>query len=136
MSEKVATGGCHCGAIRYEVDAPPRRSSLCHCVDCRRAAGAPLVGWIAFAAGDIRVTAGTPRVYASSDHGRRSFCDVCGTGLFYTSDAFLPGIVDVQTATLDDPAAFPPTDHVQLADRIGWMETAHALPGFARYPEA
>jgi hypothetical protein len=46
----------------------------------------------------------------------------------------LPGIVDVQTATLDNPALLPPRHQVQVAERIAWMEQAHTLPKFARYP--
>ncbi len=39
------TGGCHCGAIRYEVEGEPLTHALCHCSDCRRHSGAPMVGW-------------------------------------------------------------------------------------------
>ncbi len=129
----MLTGGCHCGAIRYEAAVPPSRHSLCHCTDCRRAAGAPLVGWAIFAQGDLRVS-GECAVYASSPDGRRHFCIQCGTGLFYTNAAIFPSMIDVQTATLDDPDTVPPQEQIQLADRIGWMEQAHLLPGFERYP--
>jgi hypothetical protein len=43
-------------------------------------------------------------------------------------------MIDVQTATLDDPDAIPLQLHVQTAERIGWMATAHELPMFQRYP--
>jgi hypothetical protein len=33
------TGGCQCGAIRYELKQPPRRASICHCRMCQRATG-------------------------------------------------------------------------------------------------
>ena len=46
----------------------------------------------------------------------------------------LPGIVDIQSATHDDPSAVPPRAHIQVAERIGWMERAHELPTFERYP--
>lgn len=128
------TGGCHCGAIRYEVDGAPQHHALCHCTDCRRSAGAPVVGWAAFAESEVTVTKGAPVVYVSSEHGRRSFCGACGTGLFYRNAEVLPGIVDIQSATLDDPAALPAQVHIQTADRIPWMEDAHTLPAFPRYP--
>src|SRR5262249_14890443 len=38
------TGGCHCGAIRYALVGEPKFHALCHCTDCRRHAGAPMVG--------------------------------------------------------------------------------------------
>ncbi|SDD47882.1 GFA family protein [Belnapia rosea] len=129
----VLTGRCHCGAIRYEMPAEVLHHALCHCGDCRRHAGAPMVAWAMVPAGQLKVT-GQPKVYRSSDHGRRHFCEKCGTGLFYVNEAMLPGMVDIQTGTLDDPGALPAQAHIQVAERIGWMETAHALPSFDRYP--
>ena len=130
----MMTGGCHCGAIRYESDGAPRTHALCHCRDCRRHAGAPMVGWTMYRQGAVKVTKGTPKVYASSEHGRRHFCPDCGTGLFYTNDKILPGIIDIQSATMDDPDAVPARVHIQVAERIGWMERAHELPAFERFP--
>jgi hypothetical protein len=43
-------------------------------------------------------------------------------------------IIDVQSATYDDPDVVPARMHIQIADRIGWMEEAHELPKFERYP--
>jgi hypothetical protein len=130
----MLTGGCHCGAIRYEVEGEPAHSALCHCTDCRRHAGAPMVGWALFGNDAFRVTQGEARVYASSEHGRRHFCADCGTGLFYTNDLAFPDQTDVQTGTLDDPAALPPTAQIQTAERLAWMKDAASLPEFERYP--
>ncbi len=130
----MPTGRCHCGAIRYELRGEPRWSALCHCEDCRRHSGAPAVGWSAFPETALKLLRGEPKVYESSAHGRRHFCGDCGTGLFYYNAVDLPGIADVQIATLDDPAAFAPMIQVQVAERIEWMPRAHELPAFERYP--
>lgn len=127
-------GGCHCGSIRYEVDGEPMTHALCHCSDCRRHAGAPMVGWTMYPHAALRITKGTPKVYASSVHGRRHFCADCGTGLFYYNEEVLPGIVDIQSATYDTPEAIPARIHIQVAERIAWMERAHELPQFERFP--
>ena len=127
------TGGCHCGAIRYEATGDAMHHALCHCTDCRRSAGAPMVGWAAFAIDKVKIT-GAPVTYASSEHGRRQFCGACGTGLFYFNAVNLPGVIDIQSGTLDDPATLPAQAHIQTADRVQWMEDAHLLPAFARYP--
>jgi hypothetical protein len=128
------SGGCHCGAVRYEVEGDALTHALCHCSDCRRHAGAPMVGWTMYPASALTVTRGLPKVYASSTHGRRHFCADCGTGLFYCNADALPGIVDVQSATNDDPDAVPARAHIQVAERISWMEGAHELPQFPRFP--
>lgn len=130
----MLTGRCHCRAIRYAV---PREAvlhhALCHCGDCRRHAGAPMVGW-AMVPAESLVVHGSPKVYASSARGRRSFCPDCGTGLFYANEENLPGLVDIQTGTLDDPAALPPGAQIQVAERLPWMATLDGLPAFERYP--
>jgi len=130
----MITGGCHCGAIRYQADGQALMHALCHCKDCRRHAGAPMVGWSMYRQDGVKVTTGAPKVYASSEHGRRHFCPECGTGLFYSNDAVLPGIIDIQSATMDDPDLIRPQAHMQVAERIGWMAHAHELPTFERYP--
>lgn len=127
-------GQCHCGAVRYQLAGTPKEVSLCHCVDCRRSSGAPVVAWAAFPESDLTITRGTPKTINSSGAAMRSFCADCGTGLFYRNAEFLPNIVEVQTATLDDPDALPPTMHIQTAEQIGWMATAHELPRIDRFP--
>lgn len=127
-------GGCHCGAIRYEVEGEALTHALCHCSDCRRHAGAPMVAWTMYPQAAVRITQGVTKTYQSSQHGRRQFCPDCGTGLFYTNDAVLPGLIDIQSATYDEPDAVPARVHIQVAERIGWMAHAHELPMHDRYP--
>ena len=128
-----ASGQCHCGAIRYSMPTAVEHHALCHCQDCRRLSGAPMVGWALVNRSDVEMT-GTPKIYASSEHGRRHFCPDCGSGLFYTNEAIFPGQIDVQTATLDDPDLIPAGAQIQIAERIGWMEKLNEMPAFNRYP--
>ena len=132
-SSPRATGQCHCGAIRYSMTTAVQHHALCHCSDCRRHAGAPMVGWALVGQDEIEIT-GTPKIYASSEHGRRHFCGECGTGLFYTSEAIFPGQIDVQSATLDDPEPHSRAgaDPDRRADRVDGK--AGQLPAFERYP--
>lgn len=127
-------GGCHCGAVRYEVAGEPQHVALCHCSDCRKSSGAPMVAWAAFTEDQFKLVEGEPVTFNYSGSAMRSFCPKCGSGLYYRNAEFLPGIVDVQSATLDDPEALPPGAHIQTAERLGWMETAHSLPAFERFP--
>ncbi|WP_317983342.1 GFA family protein [Sandaracinobacteroides saxicola] len=120
--------------MRYRVAVAPQRVSFCHCEDCRRSAGAPVVAWAAFAEEELTVLQGRPVVHNSSGQTMRKFCGTCGTGLFYRNAEFLPGIVDVQLVTMDDAAAFAPEAHVQTAEQLPWMAEAHGLPMFERYP--
>jgi hypothetical protein len=128
------SGGCHCGAIRYEASGTPQHVALCHCKDCRLSAGAPMVAWAAFAESELTLKQGSPKTVNSSGSTMRSFCTDCGSGLFYRNAEYLPGIVDIQTATLDNPSELPPGAHIQTAERLHWMKTAHDLPAFERFP--
>ncbi len=127
-------GGCHCGAVRYEVSGEPQHVALCHCSDCRKSSGAPMVAWAAFTEDQFKLVEGETVTFNSSGSAMRSFCPKCGSGLYYRNAEYLPGIVDIQSATLDDPEALPPGTHIQTAERLGWMETAHSLPEFERFP--
>ena len=126
-------GQCHCGAVHYEMPAETLHRSLCHCSDCRRHSGAPVVAWGLVGKDQLNVE-GETKEYASSENGRRHFCPNCGTSLFYTNDAVFPGKIDVQIATLDDPDSIVPTSQIQVAERIGWMERLNEIPAFDRYP--
>lgn len=130
----MAKGGCHCGAVRYSVEGDMMHHAVCHCEDCRRSAGAVMVPWIAFAKDALTIESGTAKVYRSSESGERHFCGDCGTGLFYFNEAMLPGIVDIQSVTLDDAAAHAPQAHIQVADSLPWEAALEGLPKFERYP--
>lgn len=127
-------GGCHCGASRYKASGSPQHVSVCHCDDCRKCAGAPFVSWAAFWSTDFEFR-GDIKTYMSSTHAVRHFCARCGTGLYYVNEEALPGLVDIQTCTLDNPEALTPHLHVQAAEQLKWTLELENLPKFDRFPE-
>jgi hypothetical protein len=130
------TGGCQCGAVRYQVTGEPAHTALCHCTDCRKSAGAPVVHWACFPAEGFALLQGELREYRSSEHAIWMFCPACGTGVAYRNERVLPGMIDVQGGTLDEPERLPPQIQIQTAERLPWMASAHDLPAFERYPSA
>lgn len=127
-------GGCQCGAVRYELTDEPERVSICHCRDCQRSSGAPMVIWAVLAKDKFRVTRGEARAVNSSGDSFRYFCASCGTGLYYTNETFLPALVDVQATTLDELDAFPPSAQVQTREQAIWVPVLAELEAFRRYP--
>lgn len=121
------SGGCLCGRIRYSTSRPETSGALCHCMTCRRAAGAPAVAWFTVRAEGLRFEQGTPAEYRSSEHAIRQFCDHCGTPLTYRHEQH-PGYVDITTASLDDPELAPPSDHIWTSHRLRWMEHLDRMP--------
>lgn len=130
------SGGCRCGAIRYEADGEVGHHALCHCRDCQLGSGAPMVPWIAFRTEDFRIIQGEPTTYNGSGKSLRQFCGNCGTPLFFLNEEMLPGIVDIQSVTMDEPDAHSPAVQVQVAERRAWMERIAELPEFERFPGA
>jgi hypothetical protein len=128
-------GRCHCGAIQFGMPDQVAHSAICYCSDCRKQSGAPMVAW-AMVRADQVVVRGEPRVYASSETGRRSFCAACGAGLFF-KNAILEqmGMMQVRIAALDAPDAVAPKVQVHTAERINWVASAHELPAFERFPK-
>jgi len=127
-------GGCHCGKVRFAIPAQVAHSAICHCRDCRGQSGAPIMAWAMVPAGQVSIE-GEAKVYRSSASGERSFCGECGTGLFFSNAPLRQmGMIQVRIAALDEPEAIAPLIQVQTAERIGWMETAHGLPSFERFP--
>ena len=120
-------GGCLCGAVRYRVEGQPLHAGYCHCRMCQRAAGAPVVAWGAWPADRFAWLQGKPGRFASSAKGERSFCPSCGTSLT-SVDPVYRRLVEVTLASLDDPAAFPPEEHIWTASRIRWLELGDKLP--------
>lgn len=82
----------------------------------------------------LTIKAGTPKTINASGTAMRSFCPDCGTGLFYRNGTVLPGMVDVQAATLDNPNALTPTIQIQTAERLDWVTHMNELPGHERFP--
>jgi hypothetical protein len=130
----MISGGCMCGAVRYEVEGEPVYHALCHCDDCRASAGAPMVSWYAVKEGQLALKSGELSQFEGSPGSQRQFCPTCGTGLFFRNETNLPGLVDIQSATFDDPGAATPAIQVQCAERVAWMDKVPEMPAFERYP--
>jgi hypothetical protein len=81
-STSIRTGGCLCGAVRFEVSIPDTTFNICHCAMCRKWCGGPFQA--VHSEGDATFTEDSGLTwYRSSDWGERGFCAKCGTSLFW-----------------------------------------------------
>jgi hypothetical protein len=129
-SERLTTGGCMCGAVRYEARGEPIIVTHCHCNSCRRHTGAPLVTLASFQADQVRFTKGERRIYRSSPGVKRAFCGDCGTTLTWENEERTPAVIEFHIGTLDEPNALPPSIHVFHGERLKWFDTVDHLPRF------
>jgi hypothetical protein len=120
------TGGCQCGAIRYELSEAPQ-SEFCHCGMCRRASGGAFAALATVPKAAFRWTKGTPRTFDSSTAAQRGFCGDCGTPLTFAPHASKS--MDVSIGSLDDPEALGPLKlEFAVESRLSWLaptEGAH-----------
>ena len=95
------TGGCACGAIRYETPAEPLFQNHCQCLDCQKRSGAGHGSWLTFPRrAEMRITgeANTWRVAADNRNEKvHAFCPTCGTPV-YLRFAAAPDMIAVSAA--------------------------------------
>ena len=127
----VLSGGCCCGAVRYETAERAFHATICHCPTCRKSAGAPSVAWFTVELSDFALISGTLANYRSSLHVTRGFCAECGTQLTYQRDDS-PNDIDITLCSLDDPEGMRPDDHTFVHYRLSWMVSGDSLPEFQR----
>jgi hypothetical protein len=135
------TGGCACGAIRYECTAEPLEMFQCHCRDCQRASGGAGSCVILVPAKSFRFTRGTPRHhFTQSEMGfqhKRGFCAECGSRLTGGENAEgTSPVLGINAASLDDPGRFRPRLHIFVSDAQPWDYLNPDRPKFEKYQPA
>ena len=121
------TGGCLCGAVRYEVRATHRDGYYCHCRMCQLAFGNTRAAFINVRKDEVTWTAQAPTYYESSKIAQRGFCDRCGTPLSF--EYLGSERMDLSAGSLDDPGAFKPGEHFAIETRIAAWHADDGLPG-------
>jgi hypothetical protein len=131
------SGGCACGAIRYESTAEPVLMLHCHCRDCQQSSGGPFSSFVVVLTEALKLLQGALRFHASpSEMGgqtHRGFCPDCGSPILAKPDS-VPNFVAIRTASLDDPRWFNPQVDVWTSDAHAWDQMNPALPKFEKYP--
>jgi hypothetical protein len=120
------TGGCQCGAVRYQLLTPPEHACLCHCRMCQRASGQPFMAFATVKRDDLRWTRGSPATFVSSNVAERNFCSACGTPLTY--HRVESGCIAVTIGSLDDPEAVRPIEQFGIEGQLSWISGLGALP--------
>lgn len=130
------TGGCACGAIRYQIAAEPVATFHCQCRSCQKATGTGHASAMVFPRAAATVT-GQPRFYESpADSGnlaRRGFCPSCGS-LVLGGTSGVPEMLAVFAGSLDEPARFVPQAVIYHSRAQAWDHVDAALPRFAQMP--
>ncbi|TCR70975.1 GFA family protein [Rhizobium sp. BK376] len=113
------TGGCRCGAVRFEAGGEPICATYCHCSDCRRASGAPLSAFVGFLTDNVRFHGSRGASYGNHPV-QRSFCSACGAPIAYV-DARLEEQIFFVLGAMDRPELYPPTVHGYVGEQLPFL---------------
>jgi hypothetical protein len=131
------TGGCLCGALRYEAEGEPLYQGICYCVDCRKASGSGFIPFIGFASSAVRFSGATRQSVtqaASGDDAVRNFCAACSS-LVFGGELGKSESFTIYAGSLDDPSLFHPKAAVFARSRAPWaaippgLKVYDGLPG-------
>src|ERR1700744_6443891 len=132
-------GGCLSGAVRYEFEAEPLMTAICHCRNCQKQAGSAFSVIMGLPADALRLRGETlavnqDTVEESGKPVQCYFCRNCGSPI-KSEGATAPGLVFIKAGTLDDIAWLTPQMAIWCHSAQPWVKLDPALPGCPRNPQ-
>jgi hypothetical protein len=131
---KKPMGGCSCGAVRYEMTAPPLFVHACHCRDCQRHTGSAFVVNAMVLAAEMTLTKGAVEPWPiPAKGGAEHFvhrCPDCKVGLFSTYGGRNTVMRYLRVGTLDAPETLPPEAHIFTRSKQPWIALPENVPAF------
>jgi hypothetical protein len=135
------TGGCQCGALRYQIARAPRLVYTCHCTECQRLTGSAFSMALVTNTEAFSLTGASPRpIQRTADSGRtvtRWVCLNCGTWIWSgpKPDPAARDALRVQAGTLDDTSWLRPTVHFWTRSAQPWITFPEGDRRFETQPE-
>ncbi|MEE2998486.1 MAG: GFA family protein [Pseudomonadota bacterium] len=131
------TGGCLCGAIRYEINGQPFRIANCHCDDCRKATGSAYATNLFFKENQITILQGVPKKFEhladSNGTMTKEFCNNCGSQVF-GSGTNRPGAKNVKVGSIDDANFVKPEVNLYTAHALNCTYIDNDIDNFEGMP--
>lgn len=132
------TGGCACGAIRYEIPDAPIFQNHCQCLDCQHKSGTGHGSYLSFPRSRVQQSGKATHWDIVADSGAvktRAFCPTCGSPVYMTFST-QPDVFTVHAASLDDPTRFQPQAVTYAARAYAWDLLDSSLVKFDGMPVA
>ena len=129
------TGGCLCGAVKYQIDQSPTTMGVCHCKNCQRQAVSAFSTLAVVPREQFEFVEGEPKQYLDGDTSsgnkvERYFCANCGSPI-YSALGSQPDVIYLKTGTMDDTNDFAPQFHVWCDTKQNWVELPEDIPQVA-----
>lgn len=132
------SGGCLCGAVRYQGSEEPVIAGHCYCTDCRKTSGTGHGSHLGLPETAFDLTGDVTFFDAPTDSGNtvsRGFCPTCGSAI-YSTNSGMPGIVFPRASSLDDLEVFKPQVNVYAKRAASWDKLDTNLQTFDEMPPA
>jgi hypothetical protein len=118
-------GGCHCGFIKYEGDADPEKTAICHCTDCQTLSGSAFRTVVPCE--DLRFVSGQPTIYLktgdSGNQRQQAFCPKCGSPIFSAAPGSGSKVHMIRIGTLRQRNQFVPKVQLWARSKQRWTDT-------------
>ncbi len=131
------SGGCLCGAVRYECGAEPIMTGHCHCKGCQKMTGSAFGTAVVVPKDALKVTGEVKSYEVTADSGhvsRRRFCPECGSWVFGGSSG-MPDVAVIMAGSMDDPSWLKPGMNIFTTAAQPWAPMNPELPKFPGKPE-
>jgi hypothetical protein len=130
--DRVLSGKCECGAVRYRVADAFLYAANCHCSLCRAATGSAFKAFAGIERDKLELTAGLDNLLVfGEDDSNHTRCGVCGSFLFSVVRG--GSYVHVAMGSLVDAPSIRPTHHIFVGSKAPWFEITDDLPQFEEY---
>ncbi|MGE0788133.1 MAG: GFA family protein [Sandaracinaceae bacterium] len=131
--DAILTGGCFCGALRYEIHAPLVMAQACHCSRCRKVFSGTGSAFGFLAEGSFRWS-GEPTAlsrFATEDGWSIGFCGTCGTTLCGIHGDVVRGVT---LGPIDGDPGIQLARHIYVDSRAPWDHIGGDVPQFPEAP--
>ena len=129
------TGGCQCGAVRYEIAGSPLATYVCHCRECRKQSASAFGISVTVRTSDLHLTQGTVKSWTrGTDSGRRLkcvFCPECGSRLWHERDENL----SIKAGSLDEPVDVAQAIHIWTSRKLPGVIIPEGAKQFPEEPD-
>ena len=134
---KFYTGGCACGALRYQTSCDPIFENHCQCRDCQKQSGTGHGSYLSFPQrAEVTIVGRASEWSVTADSGKEkvyAFCPTCGTPVYVTFAA-MPDQIAIHAASLDDPGQLNPQALTYSIRGHAWDTIDPSLQTFERLP--
>ncbi len=138
ITERIMTGGCQCGAVRYEVTAPLQDIYICHCAECRKQSASAFGISVIVSSSDVRLVQGELKRWSRvADSGRTIacfFCPECGSRVWH-GDKETAETISIKGGSFDEPPDIASAVHIWTDRKLPGVVIPDDAVRFGREPD-